>query len=58
MLKGVGMPELKAFGMHKKYNVLVENLLGDSLYTILRKNKKLPLKDSLMIAIQIIERLE
>ena len=32
--------------------------LGDSLYTILRKNKKLPLKDSLMIAIQIIERME
>ena len=57
MLKGIGIPKLKAFGMHKKYNVLVENLLGDSLYTILRKNKKLPLKDSLMIAIQIIERL-
>ena len=43
--------------MHKKYNVLIENLLGDSLFTILRKYKKLPLKDSLMIAIQIIERL-
>ena len=59
ILKGVGIPKLKAFGMYKKYNVLVENLLGDSLYTILRKYKnKLPLKDSLMIAIQIIERLE
>ena len=59
MLKGVGIPKLKAFGMYKKYNVLVENLLGDSLYTLLRKYKnKLPLKDSLMIAIQIIERLE
>ena len=40
MLRGVGIPELKAFGMHKKYNVLVENLLGDSLYTILRNYKK------------------
>ena len=26
MLKGVGIPKLEAFGMHKKYNVLVENL--------------------------------
>ena len=40
MLKGVGIPKLKAFGMHKKYNILIENLLGDSLYTILRKYKK------------------
>ena len=40
MLKGIGIPKLKAFGMHKKYNILIENLLGDSLYTILRKYKK------------------
>ena len=59
MLKSVGIPKLKAFGRFKTYNILVENLLGDSLDTILKKNKnKLPLKDSLMIAIQVIERLE
>ena len=59
MLKGVGIPKLKAFGTYKKYNILVESLLGDSLLTILKKFKnKLTLKDSLMIAIQVIERLE
>ena len=59
MLKSVGIPKLKAFGRFKTYNILVENLLGDSLHTVLKKNKnKLPLKDSLMIAIQVIERLE
>ena len=59
MLKGVGIPKLKAFGTSKIYNILVENLLGDSLFIILKKYKNhIPLKDSLMIAIQVIERLE
>ena len=59
MLKSVGIPKLKAFGKNKKYNILIETLLGDSLEKILKRYKKnLPLKDSLMIAIQVIERLE
>ena len=59
MLKSVGIPKLLSFGEDKKYNILVENLLGKSLGKILNENnKKIPLKDSLMIAIQIIERLE
>ena len=59
MLKSVGIPKLLSFGENKKYNILVENLLGKSLGKILNENnKKIPLKDSLMIAIQIIERLE
>ena len=58
-LKGVGIPVLKAFGKNIRYNILVETLLGDSLSTILKKyNNQLPLKDLLMIAIQVIERLE
>ena len=58
-LKSVGIPQLKAFGRNKTYNILVESLLGESLLNILnRYNKNLPLKDSLMIAIQVIERLE
>ena len=39
MLKGVGIPTLKAFGTYKNYNILVENLLGDSLSFILKKYK-------------------
>ena len=58
MLKDVGIPTLKAFGTYKNYNILVENLLGDSLSFILKKYKIISLKDSLMIAIQVIERLE
>ena len=58
MLKGVGIPALKAFGTNKKYNILVQSLLGDSLSSILEKYKSISLKDTLMIAIQVIERLE
>ena len=57
MLKGVGIPTIKAFGTYKNYNILVENLLGDSLSFILKKYKIISFKDSLMIAIQVIERL-
>ena len=59
MLKDVGIPKLKGFGKNRKYNILIETLLGDSLSKILKKYKmKLPLKDTLMVAIQVIERLE
>ena len=59
MLKSVGIPKLKAYGTNKGYNILIETLLGESLSQKLKKyNNKLPLKDSLMIAIQVIERLE
>ena len=59
MLNGVGIPKLHAFGKNNKYNILVETLLSKNLSKIFEEyNKKIPLKDSLMIAIQIIERLE
>ena len=59
MLKDVGIPKLKGFGKNRKYNILIETLLGDSLSSILKKYKMhMPLKDILMIAIQVIERLE
>jgi len=59
MLKSVGIPKLYAFGKNDKYNILVETLLAKSLSIILEENKKkIRLKDSLMIAIQIIERIE
>ena len=59
ILKSIGIPKLKAFGQNRKYNILVETLLGKSLSNILKIYKnKLPLKDTLMIAIQVLERLE
>ena len=56
-LKGYGIPELKSFGVYGKYYVLIQTLLGNSLYS-LYKNYKLCLKDICMIAIQILDRLE
>ena len=58
-LKGHGLPEVKSFGKTKKYNILVQTLLGKSLYEIFNDyNKKFPIKDVCMIGIQLLERLE
>ena len=58
-LKGLGIPEVKSFGICGKYKVLVENLLGDSLEIIFRKlNYEFTLKDICMITIQLIDRFE
>ena len=59
LLKGFGIPLLKAFGIYDGYYVLVESLLGKSLKRILSdEGGKLSKKDCCMIAIQIIDRLE
>ena len=59
LLKGPGLPSVISFGQSGKYHVLVENLLGESIYNIwLKKKKKLNLKDTCMFAIQALERLE
>ena len=58
-LKGPGLPELKSFGKTKKYNILIQTLLGKSLYDIFNEcNKEFTIKDVCMIGIQILERLE
>ena len=58
-VKGPGIPELISFGRRGKYNILVQNLLGKSIYEIwLKKKKKFTLKDICMLAIQGLERLE
>ena len=58
-LKGLGIPEVKSFGIYGKYKVLVENLLGDSLDSIFIKlNLVFTLKDICMIALQLIDRFE
>ena len=58
-LKGPGLPEVKSFGKTKRYNILIQTLLGRSLYDIFNDcNKQFTIKDICMISIQILERLE
>ena len=58
-LKGPGLPEIKSFGRTKRYNILVETLLGRSLNDIFKDcNKKFSIKDICMIGLQLLERLE
>ena len=59
ILKGFGIPELISFGHTKNYNILIETLLGESLYDLFIKNgKPCNLKNTCVIAIQLLERLE
>ena len=59
MLKGFGIPKVISYGHNFRYNILIQELLGKSLdKLLLRKNKKLSLKDSCMAGIEILDRLE
>ena len=62
ILKGFGIPKLISYGKYSMYNVLIEELLGKSLYGIWSENKnidmKIKLHDICLIAIQCIDRLE
>ena len=40
LLKGPGLPSVISFGQSGKYHVLVENLLGESIYNIWLKKRK------------------
>ena len=54
-----GIVKIITTGHTKKYNILIEPLLGSSLYTLfLDHNKNFNLKDICQISIQCIERLE
>ena len=58
-LKGPGIPSVITFGVSCGYYVLVQNLLGKSIFRIWKeKNKKFNLKDTFMFAIQALERIE
>ena len=61
ILKGFGIPKLITYGKSGLFNVLIEELLGLSIYDIWnnkKNNPKYKLKDVCMLAIQIIDRLE
>ena len=58
-LRGTGIPEVLSFGRRKHYNILVEPLLGKSLFDIFNENRKrMPLPDICLIAKQIIDRIQ
>ena len=59
LLKGFGIPRLISFGKFSYFKILVEELLGPTIYLIWNyKNKKDKLKDICLIALQCLDRLE
>ena len=59
-LKGFGIPKIITYGHHGLYNVLIEELLGNSIGHIYDSwsSSKFNLKDICMLAIQCLDRLE
>ena len=58
-ISSVGIPEVKSFGKVKNYNVLVEPLLGKSLFDIFAENhKNMPVEDVCLIGKQVIDRIQ
>ena len=57
-LKGYGIPEVKSFGYHGQFYILVEELLGLNLSQLKYLYNNFTLKDISMIAIQILDRIE
>ena len=53
-----GFPQLKTFGTIDKVNYLVTNLLGNSLSNTINIYNQLPLKNTLLLGIQIIKRIK
>jgi serine/threonine protein kinase len=59
-LRGIGIPKVISFGKSRKYNILVETLLGKPINKLfqLNNNFESKMKDMCMAAIQIIDRIE
>ena len=59
MLKGFGIPELYLYGYNSNYDLIVMELLGQSLKDLFKlKNKKFSIKTTCMLGIQMIESIE
>jgi serine/threonine protein kinase len=58
-LKAFGLPEIKLFGCNNEYNILIMELLGQSLETLFQaQNKSFSIKTTCMLGIQMIDRIE
>ena len=55
--KAFGLPEMKEFCRNNQYNIIVMELLGpETLFQY--KNRKFTLKTTMMIGLQMIDRIE
>ena len=58
-IKGIGIPNVVSFGKTKYFTVLIEPLLGKTLFDIfIQKGKLFPLEELCLISLQVIDRLE
>ena len=60
-LKGFGIPKIISYGKAGIYNILIEELLGKSLFELWKlrnKKEKSILKNVCMVALQVLDRLE
>ena len=59
-LRNIGIPKVISFGKTRKYNILVETLLGKTINKLfeINNNAESKMKDMCMAAIQIIDRIE
>ena len=58
LLKAPGFPKIISYGINKKYNILIEQLLGENLEQVWAIINNFTIKDLAMMAIQIIDRIE
>ena len=58
ILKGYGIPEVKSFGYHGNFYIMVQELLSYNLMQLKHIIKRFTLKDIAMMAIQIMDRIE
>ena len=58
-LNAIGLPQFKSYGHNDKYNILIMELLGQSLeQLLLLQNNKFSIKTACMLGIQMVDRIE
>ena len=59
LLQGYGIPKIIAYGHNNTHNILIEELLGESLdYIFIKKNINCTISDICMIGLQLLDRLK
>ena len=58
-MRAFGIPEIRNFGCNSTYNILIMELLGQSLENLFQaQNKSFSIKTACMLGIQMIDRIE
>ena len=59
LLQGYGIPKIITYGHNNTHNILIEELLGESLdYIFIKKNINCIISDICMIGLQLLDRLK